>query len=248
MAAAGEPFTKMWEFQNTGAYPWAGYTMKFTVGDSMNAPLSAPVAGTLPGEKVQVSVDLTAPSVDGAYTAFFTLHDSGGNVIPVGNERSFWVKVLVGNVVLVQNTDPPSVYASVNPSCAYSENVEYVFQLIALINQARAEANVPTLTVNPQLTQAAQGHSADMACSNLLSHFGSDGSGWWDRAARAGYLNPSVAEIIASGTPQDAMSQWQADPGHWEFVMNPAAAEIGVGYAYYPQSDFGGYITVDFGG
>jgi uncharacterized protein YkwD len=169
-------------------------------------------------------------------------------VILVGNETSFWVKVLVGNVALAQNIDAPSAHTGVNPSCAYNENAGYVSELISLINQARAEANVPALAVNAQLTRAAQGHSVDMACSNLLSHFGSDGAGWWVRAGRAGYSSPSVAEIIAIGTPQDAMNQWRSDAGHWEFVMNAAATEIGVGYAYYAQSDYGGYITVDFGG
>jgi uncharacterized protein YkwD len=245
---AGEKFTKTWEFQNTGTCPWTNYTMKFSSGDSMNAPLSTPVAETLPNEKVQVSLELTAPSADGTYTAYFTLNDSAGNVIPVGSENSFWVKILVGDAVLTQNTAIASFHTGVIPSCAYSENAGYVSELIFLINQARSEANVPALAINAPLTRAAQSHSADMACSNLLSHFGSDGAGWWERAVRAGYPNPSVAEIIAIGTPQDAMRQWRSDAGHWEFVMNAAATEIGVGYAYYAQSDYGGYFTVDFGG
>ena len=245
---AGEKFTKTWEFQNTGTCPWVGYTMSFFGGDSMNAPLSAPLADTLPSGKVQVSVELTAPSADGAYTATFTLNDSDGSVIPVGSENSFWAKILVGDVVLAQTNNAPSVNTGVNPSCAYSENAGYISEIVSLINQARAEANVPALTVNVQLTQAAQGHSADMACNNFLSHFGSDGSGWWERAGRAGYPSPSVAEILAIGTPQDAMNQWRSDAGHWQFVMNAAATEIGIGYAYYAQSNYGGYITVDFGG
>jgi uncharacterized protein YkwD len=245
---AGETFTKTWEFQNTGTCPWVGYTMRFSTGDLMNAPLSAPLADTLPNGKVQVSVDLTAPSAGGAYTATFTLNDPAGNGIPVGSGKSFWVKVLVGDVAQAQYTGVSSGSTGANPGCAYSENAGYVSELISLINQARAEANIPALAVNAQLTQAAQGHSVDMACSNLLSHFGSDGSGWWERAARAGYPNPSIAEIIAIGMPQDAMNQWKSDAGHWEFVMNAAATEIGVGYAFYAQSDFGGYFTVDFGG
>jgi uncharacterized protein YkwD len=245
---AGEQFTKTWEFQNTGTCPWVGYTIKFATGDQMNAPLSTPIADTPPSGKVQVSVELTAPSVDGVYTATFTLIDPAGNVIPIGSEKSFWVKILVGNIVLAQNTDVPSINPGVNPNCAYSENAGYVSEIISLINQARADANIPALAVNAQLTQAAQGHSVDMACNNLLSHFGSDGSGWWVRASRAGYSSPSVSEILAIGAPQDAMYQWKSDPGHWEFVMNAAATEFGVGYAYYSQSDYGGYITVDFGG
>ncbi len=36
-------------------------------------------------------------------------------------------------------------------------------------------------------------------------------------------------------------------PGHWEFIL-AANTELGIGYAYSPQSDYGGYFTVDLGG
>jgi uncharacterized protein YkwD len=245
---AGETFTKTWEFQNSGTCSWTNYTIQFSSGESMNALLSTPVIDTTPGGKVQVSVELSAPSEDGAYTTVFTLNDPAGNAIPIGVEKSFWVKVVVGNPVMIQTLPVPSVGG--NPNCAYSENAGYVSELISLINQARAEAGLPALNVDAQLTQAAQSHSMDMACSNSLSHVGSDGSRWWERISRTGYFSthgPSVAEILAIGTPQDAMNQWRSDPGHWEFVMT-AGTEIGVGYAYCPQSDYGGYFTVDFGG
>lgn len=242
---AGEKFTKTWEFQNTGTCPWTNYTMNFYSGDSMAAPHSAPIADTSPNEKVQISVELTAPSSDGAYTTSFTLNDTAGDVISIGSEKSFWVKIVVGNIPVMQTS--PSASVGGNVSCAYSENVAYVSELISLINQARADAGLPALNVNPQLSAAAQSHSIDMACNNLLSHFGSDGSGWWVRVSRAGYASPSVAEILAIGTPQDAMNQWRAEPGHWEFVT-AANTQIGVGYAYYSQSDYGGYFTVDLGG
>jgi uncharacterized protein YkwD len=244
---AGETFTKTWEFQNTGTCSWTNYTMQFSSGESMNAPLSAPVMDTTPGGKVQVSVDLSAPSMEGSYTAVFTLNDPSGNAISIGVEKSFWVKVVVGNPVAIQ-TLPASIMGG-STNCAYSENAGYVSELISLINQARAEAGLAALNVDAQLTQAAQSHSMDMACSNILSHVGSDGSRWWERISRTGYFSthgPSVAEILAIGTPQDAMNQWRSDPGHWEFVMT-AGTEIGVGYAYSSQSDYGGYFTVDLG-
>jgi uncharacterized protein YkwD len=245
---ASETFTKTWEFQNTGTCSWTDYTMQFSSGESMNAPLSVPVIDTTPGGKVQVSVELHAPSADGTYTAAFTLNDAAGNAIPIGVEKSFWVKVVVGNPVMVQSLPASSIGG--NPNCAYSENARYVSELVSLINQARAEAGLPALSINAQLAQAAQSHSIDMACSNLLSHVGSDGSRWWERVNRTGYFSthgPSVAEILAIGTPQDAMNQWRSDPGHWEFIL-AANTELGVGYAYSPQSDYGGYFTVDLGG
>ena len=248
---AGETFTKTWEFLNNGTCPWVNYALKFAAGDQMSAPLSAPIPDTAPKDKVQVSVELTAPSSDGIFTGYFTLNDATGKGVPIGIEKTFWVKVVVGNGAVQatsasSSANTPYVPIGGNNNCSYSQNAGYVSEIISLINQARANANLPTLTVNSQLTAAAQGHSADMACNNFLGHTGSDGSWITDRIRRMGY--PGGSEIIAIGTPQNAMDQWRADPGHWDFVLNPYISEIGVGYAYYANSDFGGYITVDMGG
>lgn len=247
---AGEKFTKTWEFQNNGTCPWVNYTLKFTAGDQMNAPLSAPIADTAPKDKALVSVELTAPTSNGIFTGYFTLNDSTGKDVPIGIEKTFWVKIVVGSgatqaTSASNSANTPYIPAGGNSNCSSSQNGGYVQEIISLINQARASANLPALTINSQLTAAAQGHSADMACNNFLGHTGTDGSSLTDRIRRTGY--PGGSEIIAIGTPQNAMDQWRADPGHWDFVLNPYSTEIGVGYAYYASSDFGGYITVDMG-
>lgn len=249
---AGETFTKTWEFQNNGTCPWQDYTLTFSSGDKMNAPLSAPIADTAPKSKVQVSVELTAPSAGGSYTGYFTLNNSAGSVVPIGTEKTFWVKIIVGSGTAQPTTSAnltalPVTPASSNSGCNYSPNGGYVADLIALINQARTKANLPSLTVSAQLTEAAQAHSADMACNNFLSHTGSNGSSIGDRLTKAGFASFTYFEIIAIGTPQAAMDQWRADADHWQAVLSPNASLIGVGYAYYSASDFGGYITVDFG-
>ncbi len=248
---AGEKFTKTWEFQNNGKCPWINYTLGFAAGDQMGAPLSAPVQDTLPGEKVQVSVDLIAPAADGSYTGYFTLNNPSGGDVPIGTEKTFWVKIVVGNVLpratRSSSISTPYVPKGGNSNCAYTQNAGYVQELTALINQARANASLSALSVNAQLTSAAQGHSADMACNNFLDHSGSDGSWIGDRLVKAGYSPSHYVEIIAIGSPQDAMSQWQADQPHWDAVLDPTTTEFGVGYAYYSNSDFGGYFTVDFG-
>jgi len=250
---AGQKFTKTWEFQNTGTCPWTGYNLAFAAGDQMGAPLTAPIPDTTAGEKFQVSVELVAPNTDGQYIAYFTLNDPSGMIVPIGTERTFWVKIVVGDVLPQPTTSgalkTPFVPRGGNSNCAYTQNAGYVRELIALINQARSNANLPDLAVNPQLTSAAQAHSADMACNNFLDHTGSDGSWIGDRLLQAGYpANTHYVEIIAIGTPQNAMNQWKADPPHWDAVLDPAARGFGIGYAYFADSDFGGYITVDFGG
>ena len=164
------------------------------------------------------------------------------------------MKIVVGNSTTVPTTSGAgptqlgSIPADGNSNCNYSPNAGYVNQIASLINAERTNAGLHTLTVNAQLAAAAQGHSADMACNNFLSHTGSDGSYINDRLSRAGYpINAGFSEIIAIGTPQDAMNQWQSDQPHWDIVLNGGITEIGVGYAYYSSSEYGGYITVDFG-
>ncbi len=249
----GEKFTKTWEFQNNGKCPWINYTLGFEAGDQMNAPLSAPIQTTLPAEKVNVSVELTAPSSNGVYSGYFTLNDASGGSLPIGIESTFWVKIIVGSITPQSTTqssvtNTPYIPSGGNSNCAYSQNAGYVQQVIALINQARASVNLHALTVNAQLMSAAQAHSADMACNNFLDHTSSNGSWIGARLSAAGYNTYNYEEIIAIGTPQNAMDQWASDAPHWESVLNPNVTEIGVGYAYYASSDFGGYITVDFGG
>jgi uncharacterized protein YkwD len=252
---AGESFIKTWEFQNSGTCPWTDYTLDFAGGERMGAPASAPIPQTLAGGMVQVSVELTAPEADGSYTALFTLNDPAGQPLRIGTESRFWAKITVGETQPITSQPSPSGWTPTpyvpkggNSGCNYSRNAAYVQELITSINQARANAGLPLLAVDPQLTDAAQAHSADMACNNFLGHTGSDGSWIGDRLVRAGYpADTYYVEIIAVGTPQNALDQWKADPPHWEAVLDPLASEFGAGYAYYADSDFGGYITVDFG-
>ncbi|MDQ2693400.1 MAG: NBR1-Ig-like domain-containing protein, partial [Chloroflexota bacterium] len=94
----GQKFTKTWRFMNNGNCSWNGYTIAFAAGDRMSSPDTAPVPQTGPGETVDVSVELTAPSVDGSYTGFFELRNASGQTLGIGIEPTFWVKILIGNV------------------------------------------------------------------------------------------------------------------------------------------------------
>jgi uncharacterized protein YkwD len=104
------------------------------------------------------------------------------------------------------------------------------------------------LTVNPEIAAFAQGHAEDMAYNNFLSHDGSDGS-FGERMMHHAIAHPNArifGEILAIGTPKDAMDQWRMDE-HWNYVLGSGFTRIGAGYAYNSCSDYGGYFTVDFG-
>jgi uncharacterized protein YkwD len=237
---AGEKFTKTWKFQNTGNCQWTGYTIAFVSGDQMNAPETVSVPETEANSKVDVSIDLVAPSEDGAYTGNFELRDANGKTVPLGTESTFWVKILVG-----ENT---AAVDQMIGNCTYTENPDYVRTLTELINQARSEVGRPSVMFNSQLTAAAGAHSLDMACNNFMKHSGSDGSWTGDRVSDAGYSNPYYLELLAIGLPQDAMNQWRVEPDDWSLVINSRVTEIGVGYVFSRFSAYGGYWTVVMGG
>ena len=251
---AGQVFTKTWKLKNTGTCPWEGFTMRYDSGERMSAPESTSVPETSANGIVDLSVDLTAPTRDGTYTTSFSLLSAIGEAIAIGAEKTFYVRVIVGKASPPALAQLPSSFpggpalsiGTISIYCKYSydENANYVQELASLINQARGDAGLTALDLNPLLTQAAQGHSIDMACNNFLSHEGYDGSRFGALVHATGYPN-SFQEIIGIGTPQEAMDQWAADIGHWEIVLNALATEMGIGYAYNPDSDFGGYFTVD---
>jgi uncharacterized protein YkwD len=248
----GQSFTKTWRFMNNGKCNWNGYTIAFYAGDRMSSPDTAPVPATAAGQTVDVSVQLTAPSSDGAYTGYYVLKNDKGEVLPIGIEQSFWLKILIGNVaaapVSTLTTSGTPVATPKGPGgCNYSTSSAYVNELATLINNARAQAGLPQLSMNAQLTAAAQGHSIDLACHNLLSHTGSDGSSVHDRIAAAGYYPSRSSEIIyGSGFPQTAFDWWMNDQVHRDEILSPYTTEMGIGYAYKADTSYGSYFTVDF--
>jgi len=251
----GEQFTKTWRFMNNGKCDWSGYSIAFVAGDRMSSPDSAPVPDTEAGKTVDVSVELTAPSIDGSYTGFYELKNASGETLAIGAESMFWVKILIGNAPPVAVSTPaftpisgvPTVKVTAPGSCNYSTSSSYQTEIANLINSARAGAGLPALTVNAQLTAAALSHSIDMACHGLISHTGSDGSSVHERIAAAGYSASWSSEIIyGSGYPQTAFDWWMNDQIHRDEILNPNVVAMGVGYAYKADTSYGGYYTVDF--
>jgi uncharacterized protein YkwD len=239
---AGEKFTKTWKLQNTGTCKWSGYTVAFVSGDKMESPESIPVPETEAKSTVDVSIDLVAPAEDGAYTGNFELRDADGETVPLGTEPTFWVRITVGEEL--QGTTAEQTVGN----CTYTENPEYVQTLVELINKAREDVGRKPLTLNKELSAAAQAHSLDMACNNFMKHSGSVGSWTGDRVSEAGYTNPYYLELLAIGLPQDAMNQWRTEKDQWDLVLNSRVTEIGVGYVFSKFSAYGGYWTVDMGG
>jgi len=75
--APGTTFIKIWKLKNTGEVPWpAGTRMLFVSGDQMTTEMSVPIgrdSPVMPGEEVDIAVEITAPSDLGRYLGYWRL-------------------------------------------------------------------------------------------------------------------------------------------------------------------------------
>jgi hypothetical protein len=116
---------------------------------------------------------------------------------------------------------------------------------LGLINAYRAQSGSGPLTLQSQLTAAADWMSGDMAVKNYFSHTDSLGRSPSQRAAAFGYAG-AAGENLARGfsSAQFVFNAWKGSSGHNANMLYSAYNVIGIGRAY---SSFGWYWTTDFG-
>jgi hypothetical protein len=109
--AAGTSFTKTWRLQNNGTCTWtSSYKVVFSKGDSMEGPASVALPGNVPpGQTVDVSVNLKAPTSAKTYQGDWQLQNTSGQNFGVGSgaNQTFWVKIVVGGTPSTSTTAVP---------------------------------------------------------------------------------------------------------------------------------------------
>ncbi|MGI5213641.1 CAP domain-containing protein [Plantactinospora sp. CA-290183] len=105
-------------------------------------------------------------------------------------------------------------------------------QVLTIVNRERAANGCGAVVRNDDLTEAARLHSQDQGEHTNMSHTGSDGSTFVERARRAGYRSP-IGENVAMGysSPAAVMDGWMNSPGHRANILNCDARAMGVGVA-----------------
>ena len=130
---------------------------------------------------------------------------------------------------------------------------QLINQVLELTNAERANAGLKPLTLNSQLSQAAEGHSDSMANDDFFSHTGANGSSVGARVQDTGYQYSTVGENIAAGqsTAEQVVQGWMNSPGHRANILNADYTEIGLGYEYLANDtgsvNYNHYWTQVFG-
>lgn len=110
----------------------------------------------------------------------------------------------------------------------YASNIT-VSDLLKDTNEKRVEAGQSTLTLNDQLSAAAQAKAEDMFAKGYWAHTAPDGKDPWSFISTSGYNYLFAGENLARdfGDSRAVVEAWMNSASHKENLLNPRYQEIG---------------------
>ena len=108
--------------------------------------------------------------------------------------------------------------------------LSYAEQVVKLVNEERAKAGLPALTMDADVTAAANVRAKEI--KQQFSHTRPDGSSFSTALKEQGVAFRGSGENIAWGqkTPEQVMNGWMNSDGHRANILNKNFTNIGVGY------------------
>jgi len=103
VVARGGTFTKIWRIKNIGTCTWnTSYDLVFVSGERFDASNAVALPGTVsPGQTVDISVDLTAPTRAGNYIGYWKLRNASGVLFGMGTgDANIYVAVKVAGYTI----------------------------------------------------------------------------------------------------------------------------------------------------
>jgi hypothetical protein len=144
--APGAKFVKTWMLENTGTCTWStNYQLIFITGDQMGGTATSLSNTVAPSQQGQVSVSLTAPSVEGSYKGYWQLADGQGN--PFGGQVTV---VIVVSTATATPTYTPTATGAKTPTYTRSATVSNPPSLTP--SETVAPSSIPTATSTASAT------------------------------------------------------------------------------------------------
>ncbi len=219
---------------------YAVHSGRSSAGPPVNAIV---VSGSATGSPT----DTAAPSATAASTA----------VNPSPSLSPTWTAAGKPSASAAPRTSPP---AAATTSAADPTQNDAVLQVLALINQARAQAGLPAYTITSGLTRSATAHNQAMSGGCGLSHQcpGEDGLGaretaagvhWTSAGENIGEGGPvadsdSAIAQMAAGLTQSMLDEKPPDDGHRQNILSSSFHHIGI--AVYRDGSGTVWMTQDF--
>jgi uncharacterized protein YkwD len=103
-------------------------------------------------------------------------------------------------------------------------------QMLDLVNQERTSRGLQPLTADPELTEVARRHSADMFARGYFSHHTPEGKDPFERIRDGGVTFRTAGENLAlAPTLSIAHNGLMNSPGHRENILRPQFGRLGIG-------------------
>lgn len=117
-ATPGITFKKTWRIKNTGVSTWTeSYALIWVDGEKMGFPDSVKMPKSVnPGEEVDITADLTAPTKPGSYTSYFRLRNASGQTFKMDGTGDLWVKIVVGGASITPDLTGTATVTPATPT------------------------------------------------------------------------------------------------------------------------------------
>ncbi|HEY8558946.1 MAG TPA: CvpA family protein [Pyrinomonadaceae bacterium] len=103
-------------------------------------------------------------------------------------------------------------------------------EMLALVNRERAAGGLPPLAADPEMTEVAHRHSADMFARGYFSHYTPENKDPFERMREARVKFRAAGENLAlAPTLAMAHTGLMNSPGHRENILRPAFGRVGIG-------------------
>ena len=122
-------------------------------------------------------------------------------------------------------------------------------QAAHLINTYRSKHGLGAVREDPRLMEAASKHASDLAASERVSHYGSDGSDPAARARRAGYTFSNIGENVSAGKASltEVIQGWIESETHRRNLALQPATHFGFAHSFSPESHYRHYWVLVLG-
>jgi uncharacterized protein YkwD len=113
-------------------------------------------------------------------------------------------------------------------------------EALRLVNDFRVKKNLTPLSIDPQVTAAAEALVKDMAKHDRMSHIGPDGQDVGKRLLAAGYPYRIAAENVAVGqaSVEETIEGWEKNAPNSRNILLAGAKHAGIAYEYKPDTKY----------
>ncbi|MDT7688974.1 MAG: hypothetical protein QOE46_1733 [Acidobacteriota bacterium] len=103
-------------------------------------------------------------------------------------------------------------------------------QMLEMVNEERRAAGLKPVVPDPELTEVARAHSADMFARGYFAHVTPEGQSPFDRMTHAGVTFRTAGENLAlAPTLKIAHTGLMNSPGHRANILRPEFGRLGIG-------------------